>query len=88
MSLLKPKRAPLIPVGNLYEKRSANGNVFYSGQLIVSGVKIGVLVYPARSDAPPDQKGQPAALTLLADADELDIFEALTAQRIDDDHPF
>jgi hypothetical protein len=87
MSLLKAKRAPLTPIGNLYEKRSANGNVFFSGQLIVSGVKIGVLVYPARPDAPADAKGQPAALTLLADADELEMFEALTAQRIDD-HPF
>jgi len=86
MSLLKRNRAPLIPVGNLYAKAGKNGT-FYTGQLIVSGVKIGVLVYPARPDAPPDAKGQPAALTLLADADELEIFEALTAQRIED-HPF
>lgn len=86
MSLLKTQRAPLVPVGQLYAKAGKNGT-YYTGQLIVSGVKIGVLVYPARADAPPDQKGQPATFTLLADADELAIFEALTAQRINDE-PF
>jgi hypothetical protein len=86
MSLLKTKRAPLTPIGNLYAKEGKNGT-YYTGQLVVSGVKIGVLVYPARPGEPLDRNGQPAAFTLLADQEELEIFEALTAQRIDE-HPF